>query len=106
MFQPADSSTSPFPVLVFLATPKSSYWLGPASPHHIAAQVVASSGPSGHNVEYVLRLADWVHQELPKVEDEHLFSIEEEIRLTIKERNLSLKFLMGEKEEAVEARPE
>ena len=52
------------------------------------------------------RLADWVHQELPEVEDEHLFSIEEQIRLKIKERKLSLKFLMGEKEEPVEAQPE
>ena len=102
-FQPADTSNSPFPVLVFVATPKSSYWLGPASPQIIAEQVVSSSGPSGHNVEYVLRLADWVHQELPEVEDEHLFSIEEEIRRMIKVRNLSLQFLMGEREEAAEA---
>ena len=103
MFQPADPSNSPFPVLVFVATPKSSYWLGPASPQIIAEQVVSSSGPSGHNVEYVLRLADWVHQELPHVQDEHLFSIEEEIRRMIKVRNLSLQFLMGEREEAAEA---
>merc|ERR1712061_831563 len=46
----------------------------------IAEQVVTSSGPSGHNVEYVLKLADWVHQVLPHVEDEHLFSIEAEVR--------------------------
>ena len=106
MFQPADTSNSPFPVLVFVATPKSSYWLGPASPQVIAEQVVSSSGPSGHNVEYVLRLAEWVHQELPDVQDEHLFSIEQEIRLRIKERNLSLKFLMGEKEEQPEVQLE
>ena len=106
LFHPADTSNSPFPVLVFVATPKSSYWLGPASPDLIAEQVVSSSGPSGHNVEYVLRLADWLHQELPHVQDEHLFSIEQEIRLKIRERSLSLKFLMGEKEEPVEAQPE
>ena len=106
MFHPAESGHSPFPVLVFVATTKSSYWLGPADPQDIAEQVIASSGPAGHNVEYVLRLADWVHQVLPHVHDEHLFSVEQEIRLRIKERNLNLKFLMGEKEEEVEVQLE
>jgi len=106
MFHSADSSHPPFPVLVFVATTKSSYWLGPASPQEIADQVISSSGPAGHNVEYVLRLADWVHQMLPNVEDEHLFSIEQEIRLRVKERKLSMKFLMGEKEEEVEVQLE
>ena len=57
-------------------------------------------------MEYVLRLADWVHQMLPSVQDEHLFSIEQEIRLRVKERNLNMKFLMGEKEEEVEVQLE
>ena len=30
-------------------------------------QVVNSSGPSGHNVEYVLKLAEWLHKTLPDV---------------------------------------
>ena len=62
LFHTADGKHPPFPVLVFVATPKSSYWLGPAQAEQIAEQVVTSSGPSGHNVEYVLKLADWVHQ--------------------------------------------
>lgn len=106
MFHSADSTHTPFPVLVFVATTKSSYWLGPAAPQDIAEQVIQSSGPSGHNVEYVLKLAEWVHEMLPDVLDEHLFSIEQEIRLRIKERNLSLKFLMGEKEEQPEVQLE
>jgi len=102
LFHTADSKHAPFPVLVFVATPKSSYWLGPAESHVIAEQVIGSSGPSGHNVEYVLRLADWFHQMLPNVYDDHLFSIETQLRIKIKERNLCMKTLMGEKEEEVE----
>jgi len=102
LFHTADNKHAPFPVLVFVATPKSSYWLGPAESHVIAEQVIGSSGPSGHNVEYVLRLADWFHQMLPNVYDDHLFSIETQLRIKIKERNLCMKTLMGEKEEEVE----
>eukprot|EP00092_Neocalanus_flemingeri_P009785 GFUD01010543.1.p1 GENE.GFUD01010543.1~~GFUD01010543.1.p1 ORF type:complete len:233 (-),score=37.83 GFUD01010543.1:66-764(-) len=104
MFHTADDKHPPFPVLVFVATSKSSFWLGPAEPHVIAEQVVTSSGPSGHNVEYVLRLADWFHTALPSVHDEHLFSIEVHVRIKVKERNLCLKTIMGEKEAVVETR--
>jgi hypothetical protein len=30
-------------------------------------QVVTSRGNTGHNVEYVLRLADWIRDQLPEV---------------------------------------
>ena len=39
LFHTVESQHPPFPVLVFVATPKSSYWLGPAEPHIIADQV-------------------------------------------------------------------
>jgi len=105
MFHTVDDKHPPFPVLVFVATSKSSFWLGPADPHVIAEQVVTSSGPSGHNVEYLLRLAEWLHTTLPAVQDEHLFSIEVHVRIKVKERNLNLKTLMGEEEEVVVTRP-
>jgi len=105
MFHTVGDKHPPFPVLVFVATSKSLFWLGPADPDVIAEQVVTSAGPSGHNVEYVLRLAEWFHTTLPYVRDDHLFSIEVHVRIKVKERNLCLKTLMGEKEEVVETRP-
>lgn len=99
MFHPIPGDqAAPFPVLVFVATSFSSFWLGPAEPHVIAEQVVTSTGPSGHNVEYVLRLAEWLHMTLPEVRDEHLFAIELQVRLKVKERRMCLQTLMGEKE--------
>ena len=59
-------------------------------------KVVACSGNSGHNVEYVLRLADWMRETLPKVKDDHLYTIELHIRHIIKERNLCLKSMMND----------
>ena len=45
-------------VLVYLATPDNPNWLGEAPLEQIAEQVLRSVGPSGPNVEYVLRLAE------------------------------------------------
>lgn len=63
--------------LVYIATPQNSSYLGPASDEDIAAQIVVSSGRAGHNIEYLLRLADFMHNYCPEAEDKHLFSIEE-----------------------------
>jgi len=100
-----DVSIAPFPVLVFVASPNSGpYWLGPASSCEIAQQVVSSEGASGHNVEYVLKLAEWLHKEVPNAWDDHLFSIEVEVRRMVEERGLCLTTLMGERtEESVRA---
>ncbi|KAM9294438.1 glutathione-specific gamma-glutamylcyclotransferase 1 [Gastrophryne carolinensis] len=63
--------------LVYIATPQNPGYLGPASEEDIAAQIVVSSGRAGHNIEYLLRLADFMHHYCPEAEDKHLFSIEE-----------------------------
>lgn len=44
--------------LVYIATEANPAWLGPAPIDHIARQIAASSGPSGPNCEYALKLAD------------------------------------------------
>ncbi|KAM4663262.1 glutathione-specific gamma-glutamylcyclotransferase 1 isoform 3-T3 [Discoglossus pictus] len=65
--------------LVYIATPQNPSYLGPASEEDIAAQIIVSSGRAGHNIEYLLRLADFMHNNCPEAEDKHLFSIEEEL---------------------------
>ncbi|XP_071971450.1 glutathione-specific gamma-glutamylcyclotransferase 1 [Engystomops pustulosus] len=65
------------PVLVYIATPQNPGYLGPAPEEEIAAQIVVSSGRAGHNIEYLLRLANFMHSFCPEAEDKHLFSIEE-----------------------------
>ncbi|KAJ8378132.1 hypothetical protein AAFF_G00247700 [Aldrovandia affinis] len=42
----------------------------------IAMQIAVSHGKTGHNIEYLLRLADFMRRHCPGVEDAHLFSIE------------------------------
>jgi len=44
-----------FPVVIYIATSENEQWLGEASLQTIARQITECSGPSGHNVEYLLR---------------------------------------------------
>ncbi|XP_015124491.1 glutathione-specific gamma-glutamylcyclotransferase 1 [Diachasma alloeum] len=96
-FHSRDGSHS-FPVVIYIATNKNKHWLGDAPIHAIAQQILESEGPSGHNVEYLLRLADFIHQFIPEAHDEHLFTLELIVRAKVKELNLCLKTLMGNRE--------
>lgn len=55
---------------LYLATSGNPNYLGPESLSAIARQVRASSGPSGENLEYVLRLADALREICPDLESE------------------------------------
>jgi len=63
--------------LVYIATPDNPLFLGPASPELIGAQIAMCSGETGHNLEYLLRLAEFMRQSCPRVDDPHLFAIEQ-----------------------------
>jgi cation transport regulator ChaC len=66
-------SRPPVRGLAYVATPGNPNYLGPAPLEVIAAQVRASSGPSGANVEYVECLARAL-REMDAV-DEHVFAL-------------------------------
>lgn len=84
-----------FPVLVYIATDKNAHWLGENSISSIAQQIVDSSGPSGHNVEYVLKLANFMKEEISEAYDEHLFCLEKSVRDILDERKIPLRSVMG-----------
>ncbi|MEQ2183779.1 hypothetical protein GOODEAATRI_001440 [Goodea atripinnis] len=75
-FVPKEKSHGPVLALVYIATSDNPIYLGPASDVEIADQISISSGKTGHNIEYLLRLAEFMRLCCPEVEDEHLFSIE------------------------------
>ncbi len=76
---PVKNGTGTIPVLVYIALESNSNYLGPAPVKEIAQQVINSKGPSGPNTEYVLKLAEWMRNTLPKINDNHLFEVESEI---------------------------
>ena len=68
-------------VLVYLATPSNPNWLGEAPLEAIAEQVLRSHGPSGSNVEYVLRLAEAL--EHMGAQDDHVGELATLLRVRI-----------------------
>ncbi|XP_047429832.1 glutathione-specific gamma-glutamylcyclotransferase 1 [Mugil cephalus] len=67
---------TPVQALVYIATSDNPLFLGPASPEEIGAQIAVCRGKTGHNLEYLLRLTEFMRSSCPQVEDHHLFSIE------------------------------
>jgi len=59
---------------VYRANERNPNYLGPSPLTAIAAQVAASHGPSGDNIEYVLRLAEALRA--MQVDDAHVFALE------------------------------
>jgi cation transport regulator ChaC len=54
--------------LMYVATPSNPNYLGPAAPEALVRQILVSTGPSGHNVEYVLRLAEALREICPDLD--------------------------------------
>ncbi|XP_053531641.1 glutathione-specific gamma-glutamylcyclotransferase 1 [Ictalurus punctatus] len=75
-FIPRDEDQPSVQALVYIATEDNPNYLGPASTEEIAAQIAVCKGKTGYNVEYLLRLAEFMRQSCPGVDDSHLFSIE------------------------------
>ncbi|XP_050299457.1 glutathione-specific gamma-glutamylcyclotransferase 1 [Anthonomus grandis grandis] len=92
-FQPIEGER--FKVLVYVATPLNPHWLGDADLDEIADQIVTSEGQNGHNVEYLLRLANFMRAHFPDKKDEHLFSLEEKVLWKINVNQMCLKTMMG-----------
>ncbi|XP_035622979.1 glutathione-specific gamma-glutamylcyclotransferase 1 [Oncorhynchus keta] len=71
-----DQSNQTQQALLYIATPDNPLFLGPASPEVIGHQIATRQGKTGHNLEYLLRLAEFMRRSCPHVDDPHLFSIE------------------------------
>lgn len=63
--------------LTYVATPDNPNWLGPAPLPAIARQIAHSHGPSGPNLEYLLRLAAALRE--LAADDPHVFALEREV---------------------------
>ncbi|XP_030756148.1 glutathione-specific gamma-glutamylcyclotransferase 1-like [Sitophilus oryzae] len=92
-FHPSDGA--PFTVLLYVATPLNPLWLGDADTEEIAHQIINCRGPSGHNVEYLIRLANFMRNFFPDKHDPHLYNLEEKVLNLVEMRKLCLKTLMG-----------
>lgn len=69
--------------------------MGPAPLPQVATEISDAIGHCGHNAEYVLRLAEFMKEQIPDVWDEHLYLLEHLVRSRLKEKNLSIEDIMG-----------
>jgi len=67
--------------LTYAATEDNEDYLGPAPLECIGAQIFLSEGPSGKNIEYLLRLAE--HLRLHDLVDPHVFELESFVKTLI-----------------------
>lgn len=63
--------------LVYIARPDNAAYLGPASEREIAHHIARASGPSGHNRDYLLKLADALRE--LRDNDPHVFAVEKHL---------------------------
>jgi len=69
--------------VMYVASRENPHWAGPASPAEIAERVVRAEGPSGPNVEYVLKLAEGLRE--IGADDEHVFAVADAVRRRLDE---------------------
>lgn len=82
--------------LLYIAVPENRHWLGAAPLPDIAKQILECHGSSGSNAEYLLRLAEFMREEIPEALDDHLFSLERLVRKFAADMRVCLKTLLGE----------
>ncbi|CAB3238223.1 unnamed protein product [Arctia plantaginis] len=95
----SDSNDEKKDALLYIAVPENKHWLGAAPLSDIAKQILESQGPSGSNAEYLLRLADFMREEIPEALDDHLFSLERLVRKFANDMKICLVSLMKREEE-------
>lgn len=92
--------------LLYIAVPENRHWLGAAPLPDIARQILECHGSSGSNAEYLLRLADFMRDEIPEALDDHLFSLERLVKKFAADMKICLNSLMGVTEDVKEEKQE
>ncbi|EGG15987.1 PUA domain-containing protein [Cavenderia fasciculata] len=72
--------------ILYFASETNEEFLGEDSMDKIAHQIVRSVGPSGRNLDYLLKLANSLHK--MQVEDDHVFELEKLVLELMKQHNI------------------
>lgn len=98
VFYPFNQEDGSFKITLYLGDNNNVNYAGPADIKQIAEQVYKCEGPSGHNSEYVLKLASAMKSCFPGVHDDHLFSIEKELINLINKNSIKSRFSQNNNE--------
>ncbi|KAG8181343.1 hypothetical protein JTE90_017510 [Oedothorax gibbosus] len=95
-FHPRDQHIDPLPALIYIALPSNRLYVGPAPLPKVATDIAEAAGHCGHNAEYLIRLVDFMKEQVPGVWDEHLYHLDHLVRARLEERNMKVEEVMGE----------
>lgn len=70
----------PVPAIIYYATPQNPNYTGDQGEEKIAKVISRSFGESGHNMEYLFRLADFMRERLPNEAEPHLYMLDSLVR--------------------------
>jgi len=73
--------------IVYRALPGNDLYMGESSDEEISFDIATSHGVCGHNLEYLLRLTDFLRDQAPDEEDPHVFGVERLVRQRLGLRN-------------------
>ncbi|XP_041351191.1 putative glutathione-specific gamma-glutamylcyclotransferase 2 isoform X1 [Gigantopelta aegis] len=80
-----EADLEPLDISLYIGNDQNPFFLGPAPLRDIAQQIYDAVGPSGTNIEYLLKLATASRDLFPSVYDSHLFTLEHEVKSIAKE---------------------
>ena len=73
----------PIPAIIYYATPHNPNFTGDEGEEKIAKIIATSHGVSGHNIEYLFRLVDFMRESLPNEVEPHLYTLDRLVRTKI-----------------------
>jgi cation transport regulator ChaC len=96
-FYPRELDGKPCHVIVFVATKCNEYYLGKSDINTMAMQIVNAEGKSGPNSDYVTNMADYIRNNIPEDNCQHLFRLDRRVR-ELRDQNVCLTVVIGDSE--------
>lgn len=77
------NNSKPILAVVYYATPHNKNYTGDIGEEKIAKVIASSHGVSGHNIEYLFRLTDFMQECLPNEPEPHLYTVDRLVRTKV-----------------------
>lgn len=77
------NGSKPVNAVVYYATPQNKNFTGDEGEEKIAKIISTSHGATGHNIEYLFRLTDFMQEYLPNEPEPHLYTLDRLVRAKI-----------------------
>lgn len=77
------NNSKPIQAIVYYATPKNPLFTGEETEEKTAKAIATSRGVAGHSIEYLLKVTDFMKENLPNETEPHLYKVDRLVRAKI-----------------------